>query len=582
MAPKKKEQQKMSLGEFLHDEKMGSWADEMEDMPVSDSRTGYGGGERRTYSATTGTYGNSSMGGYSVREELPLPDKPPYTVHLGNLSFDATVGDVTDFFNGCECINVRIIEDKMEMKPKGFGYAEFGSLDGLKQALTLNQSQFQGRNIRISVADPPKDRDRPDAREITDWSRKGPLPDLPGRGGNDRRPSDRGGFGSGRTFGDAPGSEYGGERRERRDPFPEGDGKVRDFGNWERKGPLSPLPQQERSTAPREGGRPRSNDGPKGEFKDRRSSPAAWGEGRPQGDSQDGSRPPRREFQERPAVERTPTAAEQDSQWRTKMRPDAPASKSPAPSRDGSEAPTSPPPGPAVAPAGRPKLNLAKRTVSEAPLASPSSSGDAKASPFGAARPIDTAAKEREIEEKRLAAIREKKEADDKAREEKKEAAKAAKAVEAEKQESGAEGKVEVPEVAEAEALKEGETVESEDANGKIVDDKAVKPKEVVRDAKPRPVESGAWRRASSGPPREDATRGARGRGDGAPRGARGGRGGVRGGRENGPASPRTQGPPSPAEPETAAMEEDGWSTVSKPKKNQRGGNNQAGRAIAS
>jgi translation initiation factor 4B len=49
---------------------------------------------------------------------------------------------------------VRIIEDKLEMKPKGFGYAEFATLDGLKQALTLNGSQFQGRNIRISVADP--------------------------------------------------------------------------------------------------------------------------------------------------------------------------------------------------------------------------------------------------------------------------------------------------------------------------------------------------------------------------------------------------------------------------------------------
>lgn len=42
------------------------------------------------------------------------------------------------------------------MKPKGFGYAEFGSLEGLKSALTLNGSQFQGRNIRISVADPRK------------------------------------------------------------------------------------------------------------------------------------------------------------------------------------------------------------------------------------------------------------------------------------------------------------------------------------------------------------------------------------------------------------------------------------------
>ena len=94
--------------------------------------------------------------GYSVREELPLPDKPPYTVHLGNLSFDATVGDVNDFFTGCEITSVRIIEDKELNKPKGFGYAEFGTLEGLKQALTLNGTQFQGRNIRISVADPRK------------------------------------------------------------------------------------------------------------------------------------------------------------------------------------------------------------------------------------------------------------------------------------------------------------------------------------------------------------------------------------------------------------------------------------------
>lgn len=99
---------------------------------------------------------DKSFSGYSVREELPLPDKPPYTVHLGNLSFDATIGDVNDFFTGCEITNVRIIEDKELMKPKGFGYAEFGTLEGLKQALTLNGSQFQGRNIRISVADPRK------------------------------------------------------------------------------------------------------------------------------------------------------------------------------------------------------------------------------------------------------------------------------------------------------------------------------------------------------------------------------------------------------------------------------------------
>ena len=98
--------------------------------------------------------GSDRLGGYAVREELPLPSKPPYTAHLGNLSFDATEGDINDFFADCEVTNVRIVEDKLERKPKGFGYVEFGSLDGLKKALDLSGTQFQGRNIRVSVAEP--------------------------------------------------------------------------------------------------------------------------------------------------------------------------------------------------------------------------------------------------------------------------------------------------------------------------------------------------------------------------------------------------------------------------------------------
>ncbi len=395
------------------------------------------------------------------------------------------------------------------------------------------------------------------------------MPDLPARGD---RQSSRG-----------LGNDFGGERGERKERFPEGDGKVRDFGNWERKGPLSPVTQPER--APREGGRPRTNDSPRAEgFRDRKSSPAAWGEGRPQG-SQDGSRPPRREFQERPVADRAPTAAEQDNQWRSKMRPDAPTAKSPIPSRDGSEAPSSPAPSNAL-PVGRPKLHLTKRTVSEIPdQPSPTSvSGDAKASPFGAARPIDTAAKEREIEEKKLAAIKEKKEAEEKAKEEKAAAAKA----KAEAEQAEIEKKAEILAKESEEAAKK-ETVETENQNGNIVDDKAVKPKEIVRDARPKPSDTGAWRRQSSGPPgpREDAPRGPRG----GFRGGRGrgeGRGEGRGGPRHFDERPRrdnTNGsaPPTPTtttsgEAQAQAPEDDGWSTVSKPKKNNRGG----ARAIAS
>ena len=92
--------------------------------------------------------------GYSTREALPLPTRPPFTVHLGNMSFDATEGDIHALFEGCEVTNVRIVEDKLDKKPKGFGYAEFASLEGLKKALDFNGTQFQGRNIRVSVAEP--------------------------------------------------------------------------------------------------------------------------------------------------------------------------------------------------------------------------------------------------------------------------------------------------------------------------------------------------------------------------------------------------------------------------------------------
>ena len=85
-----------------------------------------------------------------------MPTAPPYTVHLGNMPFDATEGDVHDFFVDCAVKSVRIVEDKLERKPKGFAYVEFGTLDGLKKALEANGTQFHGRNIRISIAEARK------------------------------------------------------------------------------------------------------------------------------------------------------------------------------------------------------------------------------------------------------------------------------------------------------------------------------------------------------------------------------------------------------------------------------------------
>lgn len=91
-----------------------------------------------------------------MREQLPLPDKPPFTAHLGNLAYDVTSSDVEGFLSDCQVSSVRIVEDKLDRKPKGFGYVEFSTLEGLKTALTKSESHFMGRNIKISVAEPRK------------------------------------------------------------------------------------------------------------------------------------------------------------------------------------------------------------------------------------------------------------------------------------------------------------------------------------------------------------------------------------------------------------------------------------------
>lgn len=99
---------------------------------------------------------SKDRGGFAMREPLPLPTQPPYTAHVGNLSFDATSADIGDLFTGCAVTNVRIVEDKLTKAPKGFGYVEFETVDGLKKALDMSGATLQGRAVRVSIAEPRK------------------------------------------------------------------------------------------------------------------------------------------------------------------------------------------------------------------------------------------------------------------------------------------------------------------------------------------------------------------------------------------------------------------------------------------
>jgi len=163
------------------------------------------------------------------------------------------------------------------------------------------------------------------------------------------------------------------------------------------------------------------------------------------------------------------------------------------------------------------------------------------------------------VEEKRQLALRLKKEAEDKAREEKKAKEAAAKAEkETASPPAEANGKANVA-VKPAESGSEqaaggskpfeilrrmndengddDEKAVDAPANGTIVDDKAVKPKEITREPPTGPKAQQSWRKKSSTPGQATTT-------------------------EN--------------------LEEDGWSTVPSKSKNPRRGGNQGARAIAS
>lgn len=94
--------------------------------------------------------------GFSYRDPVPqrIPDKPPYLAHLGNLDYEITEPDIRDFLDGCDVTSIRLIEDRETHRPKGFGYAEFSNVDGLKRALELDGASFRGRNIKVKIADP--------------------------------------------------------------------------------------------------------------------------------------------------------------------------------------------------------------------------------------------------------------------------------------------------------------------------------------------------------------------------------------------------------------------------------------------
>ncbi|EAU85647.1 hypothetical protein CC1G_10919 [Coprinopsis cinerea okayama7 len=367
MPPKKAK--KIALSEFLGDTALGSWADEMEDLPSAPAPKIDEDAGRDSRFGRRDDFSRPERPGFA-REDVPLPTNPPYTAFVGNLAFDLVEDDIANHFADLKINNVKIIKDRDD-RPKGFGYVEFQTVDDLKEALGRTGSSLAGRAVRVSVAEPPKERSgfgghghEDDSKFDSPWRRDGPLPDLPGQG---RRRFDPQSAERAPSITDTV-SDWRSSRPRATEP---------DTGGFRRKGSGN---FGSESAADKEetwsiGSRFKPSTGPSED-----------------GGSRFGSMRSRGDFQPR-------ESPADEGDWRSAARPPR------AFGRSGGSPTDSTPPTPQM---GRKKLELLPRSgpvsASPSPLSSPKLASQPAATsrpnPFGGAKPVDVTQREREVEQK--------------------------------------------------------------------------------------------------------------------------------------------------------------------------------------
>ncbi|MCP9258339.1 hypothetical protein DINM_002837 [Dirofilaria immitis] len=110
------------------------------------------------------------------RQHKPIPDEAPFKAYVGNLPLDLVPGDLDSLFRDYAVIEAKMMRDYENDRFKGFAYIEFRTREDLERALSLNGVEYDGRMLRVDVADAPRGRER----------RGGGRGNFGGRGGSSR------------------------------------------------------------------------------------------------------------------------------------------------------------------------------------------------------------------------------------------------------------------------------------------------------------------------------------------------------------------------------------------------------------
>ncbi|KAG6378487.1 polyadenylate-binding protein 2 [Boletus reticuloceps] len=100
----------------------------------------------------------SAAGGAAASQGVPMETEEERavadgrSVFVGNVDYGATPEEIQGHFQACGTINrVTILCDKFTGHPKGFAYVEFAESDFIDAALTMDNSLFRGRLIKVTT-----------------------------------------------------------------------------------------------------------------------------------------------------------------------------------------------------------------------------------------------------------------------------------------------------------------------------------------------------------------------------------------------------------------------------------------------
>ena len=87
---------------------------------------------------------------------------------VGNLDYTVTTDDLRDCFAsvGGTMLDCVVVMDKYTGRSRGFGFVEYETEEQAQEAIDkLNEKELKGRNIRVSMARPPKDAEDSDSQK---------------------------------------------------------------------------------------------------------------------------------------------------------------------------------------------------------------------------------------------------------------------------------------------------------------------------------------------------------------------------------------------------------------------------------